>query len=392
MKLKSLPLLLSIILFAFLPFFFSAEEVIDNDFGYSLDIPEGYKVIGYTPDGTSYQFQHSKIPVNLVLKLYLNGQYNKSRTALKETLDKLSAQYDNIDSFYWNDKICSITTFKSTSTNPAGSKGWAISTPLSQEENKLVLLCYADEKVAASCEQFMISTLNSLEIGDGSKRKPGIITSYAYPGAGEKEVFFDIAEKHIRTTIDSEDSQANQFVIDCEFAVLKLYANDEKWKEAWQRYYRLIFRDSYSRLDKAAEDIRNTLNQLTLKSKKEEEVILNELLLNWVQNMDYTRETKASEADFTSVIDILCGKGSDCDSRSLLLCCLMEHYGIKSELFISKIYSHAVYGLDLNLSGAKINVHGIDFLLNETTAKNIKPGLIAQDQSKTENWIPVDLP
>ena len=27
------------------------EEIIDNDFNYSLDIPEGYTVIGYTPDG-----------------------------------------------------------------------------------------------------------------------------------------------------------------------------------------------------------------------------------------------------------------------------------------------------------------------------------------------------
>ena len=45
------------------------EEIIDNDFNYSLDIPEGYKVIGYTPDGMSYQFRHDRLPVDFILKL-----------------------------------------------------------------------------------------------------------------------------------------------------------------------------------------------------------------------------------------------------------------------------------------------------------------------------------
>ena len=44
------------------------------------------------------------------------------------------------------------------------------------------------------------------------------------------------------------------------------------------------------------------------------------------------------------------------------------------------------------IPGAKIEVNGINFLLNETTARNIKPGLIAQDQCDTEKWIPVNLP
>lgn len=393
MKRKASPFLISLLMLLLLPFFLHAEEVIDHDFGYSLDIPEGYKVVGYTPDGTSYQFQHTKLPVTLVLKLYTNGTYTKSKTALKETLTKLSGQYDNMDSFYWNSKICAITTFKSSVTNKSGSKGWAIAVPLEETDSMLVLLCYADEKAAQNCEQFMISTLNSLETGKGTNRRPGIITTYAYPGAEKKQIAFDIAEKTVRTTIDSEDSEAAQFVIDCEFAVLSLYANDEHWKEAWTRYYKAIFRDSYSRLDNAAKDIRSTLEPLVKKQMgRNSEEVLNELLLAWVQNMEYKRETKDRKSDFTNVTDILCGKGNDCDSRSLLMCCLMEHYGVKSELFISRVYSHSVYGVDFNLQGAKINVNGTDFLLNETTAKNIRPGLIAQDQSKTENWIPVDLP
>ena len=70
----------------------------------------------------------------------------------------------------------------------------------------------------------------------------------------------------------------------------------------------------------------------------------------------------------------------------------MEQFGTKSTLFISNEYKHAVYGVDLNLNGAKIQVGDKWFVLNETTAKGVKPGLIAQDQNDTDKWIPVVLP
>ena len=137
------------------------EEIIDNDFNYSLDIPEGYKVIGYTPDGMSYQFKHDRLPVDFILKLYAENTYKNSKTALKSSLQKLSAKYENIDTFTWCNQICAITTFNSSATGKESS-GWAICVPLKIEGSQLVLLCYADEEKSKNCEQFIISTLNSL--------------------------------------------------------------------------------------------------------------------------------------------------------------------------------------------------------------------------------------
>ncbi|MBQ5907586.1 MAG: hypothetical protein IIW80_05965 [Treponema sp.] len=368
------------------------EEIIDNDFNYSLDIPEGYKVIGYTPDGMSYQFKHDRLPVDFILKLYAENTYKNSKTALKSSLQKLSAKYENIDTFTWCNQICAITTFNSSATGKESS-GWAICVPLKIEGSQLVLLCYADEEKSKNCEQFIISTLNSLCFDNESKTQPGIITSYAYPGTQKKKIELLIDNNKVETSINEEDSIANQFVIDCEFAVLSLYSNNDKWKEAWTRYYRAIFRDSYSRIQKPAFDIKTALySQMKKKNPENPNRSLNETLLNWVQNFEYVRTSGSKKSDFTNVIDVLCGKGNDCDSRSMLMCCIMQNLGVKSELFISRIYSHAVYGLDLNIPGAKIEVNGINFLLNETTARNIKPGLIAQDQCDTEKWIPVNLP
>lgn len=375
-----------------LPCALSAETVTDNDFGYELDIPEGFKVIGYTPDGMSYQFKHDRLPVELVLKLYSTEIFPDATSALKGTLSKLSAKYDEIDNFTWRNANCAITIFDSKAISSKGSTGWAVSVNLAEKNADLVLLCYADTEKANDCEQFIISTLNSLAIDRGSFYSPGIITTYAYPSTSRKTLNLNIAGKRIVTTVDTEDSQANEFVIGCEYAVLTLYANNEKWKEAWSRYYKAIFRDSYSRLNKVAFDINSALFPLALKrNPKHPEEEINAMLLEWVQNFDYVRAADKKSTDFTNVIDAISGFGSDCDSRSMLMCILMKQLGVNTALFVSAEYSHAVYGVLMNCEGAKIEIDGSWYLLNETTAKGVKPGLIAQDQSDTEKWIPVPL-
>ena len=45
------------LLFSFSNLF--AEKITDRDFGFSLDIPEGFEIADYTQDGMSYIFSHS---------------------------------------------------------------------------------------------------------------------------------------------------------------------------------------------------------------------------------------------------------------------------------------------------------------------------------------------
>ena len=89
----------------------------------------------------------------------------------------------------------------------------------------------------------------------------------------------------------------------------------------------------------------------------------------------------------TSVIS---GAGSDCDSRAMLLAALMANMNCKPCIFVSQEYSHAVFGLKINMKGAKIRLEGTDYLLSETTAR-VNPGLIAKDMNDTNKWIGVEL-
>ena len=59
-------LLITFVLFSGFSF---AEKITDRDFGFSLDIPEGFEIADYTQDGMSYVFFFFFLPVTLVMNI-----------------------------------------------------------------------------------------------------------------------------------------------------------------------------------------------------------------------------------------------------------------------------------------------------------------------------------
>lgn len=368
-----------------------AEEITDPEFGYSLDIPEGFSVSEYTPDGMSYLFVHQNAPVSFLLKIYGSDKISSASEGFSFSMKRLNAKF-SIDEIEWMNVPCAIGQFEMTLPNAdEKSKGWGTSLTLPGKNAFLVLLCYTNEKDFEGWQNFIISSINSVCIDTESEESPGIITSYAFPKTQSENVSLNVEGFLIETKIDKDDVEASRFVRDLEYSVLLLYQGHPKWKEAWIRYYRMIFRDSCGRLKNASLDIYSSLKSYAEKENPENPyVFVNETLLSWVQNMSYERNVESERSsDFTDLISTMKGEGSDCDSRSLLMCALLKNMGAETCLFVSREYSHALYGVLLDIPGAKINVDGKNFLLCETTAKNVKPGLVAQSQSDSSKWIPV---
>ncbi len=365
--------------------FFSSER-----YGWIMDLPEGFKIADITPDEQSVFMEHTFMPVRLAVKLYPSTRYTRSDLALEDVLNTLNADGE-IEGFDWNGAPASISSFSFTlNRNMAKQNGWGLSTTLQENDMHMIILCYTDEDKANDCAQFLLSVIDSLSPDESALRKSGPVSCYGFPVTEPATSEIKIDGKKIFTRFDKDASQASRFAIDREFAVLSLYAGHEKWKEAWQRYYRLIFRDSYGRFDECAKDIYGAIYPKAAAAGKDGlQLRLTELILEWVQGFDYTRQK--NKADFEDLISAAENKGSDCDSRSLLACVLLEHFGIKTELFVSREYSHAVFGAAVKAPGAAIKVDGQDYLLGETTS-HVKIGLMAQDMSDTEKWIPVDLP
>lgn len=373
------------IIFAITSYSFS-EQITDRDFGFSLDIPEGFEIADYTEDGMSYVFSHPNIPVTLVMKLTEEKNAKSAAEVLNKNLKKLNASGET-DSFKWNGTVCGISNFSMSLDD--NYSGWAVSAPVKIQDYYVILLCYAPES-KKGCEQFIISTINSLSINNEYLNTPGIITSYAFPPEGSESVLLKIGGKEIKTSLDKSDEEAAKFVIDLEYSVLNLYANHKMWKEAWQRYYRMIYRDNAGRLQQTAKNIYDSIYPELKKSKPQDaDIKYAQALLSWVQTFGYERAQSKIESDFTSLPASIKGKGSDCDSRSMLVSVLLNYTGIDTAMLISREYSHAVVVTDIPAPGQTFTMeNGREYLFGETTAR-VTWGMLAQDQADRTKWIPV---
>lgn len=374
-----------LIIFAITSYSFS-EQITDRDFGFSLDIPEGFEIADYTEDGMSYVFSHPNIPVTLVMKLTEEKNAKSAAEVLNINLKKLNASGET-DSFKWNGTVCGISYFSMSLDD--NYSGWAVSAPVKIQDYYVILLCYAPES-KKGCEQFIISTINSLSINNEYLNTPGIITSYAFPPEGSESVLLKIGGKEIKTSLDKSDEEAAKFVIDLEYSVLNLYANHKMWKEAWQRYYRMIYRDNAGRLQQTAKNIYDSIYPELKKSKPQDaDIKYAQALLSWVQTFGYERTQSKIESDFTSLPASIKGKGSDCDSRSMLVSVLLNYTGIDTAMLISREYSHAVVVTDIPAPGQTFTMeNGREYLFGETTAR-VTWGMLAQDQADRTKWIPV---
>lgn len=372
-----------LILFAHSPAF--AEKITDRDFHFSLDIPEGFEVADYTEDGMSYVFSHPNIPVTLVMKI-TNEPSSNSALILKKNLNKLNAKGDT-DSYNWNGTSVGVSNF--TMTIDDDYFGWGVTAPVKIKDYYVLLLCYAPQS-KKGCEQFIISTINSLCIDENYLNTPGIITSYAFGKEGRKVINLNIGGKDIKTSLDKVDIEAAKFTVDLEYSVLTLYANHKMWKEAWQRYYRMIYRDNAGRMQQAAADIYNALYpELKKSAPQDADIKYAQKLLSWVQGFDYERAHNKNESDFTSIPAAISGKGSDCDSRSMLISILLNYAGLDTAILISSEYSHAVVVTDIPAPGQTFTMeNGREYLFGETTAK-VTWGMIAKDHADRTKWIPV---
>jgi len=76
----------------------------------------------------------------------------------------------------------------------------------------------------------------------------------------------------------------------------------------------------------------------------------------------------------------------DCDTRTLLLYTLLDHYGYDVAILSSEVYSHSLLGIVLPMSGTAYPFHDKSYVLWETTAPQMPPGIIAPSFNNLSNW------
>lgn len=360
-----------------------AEILNSPTWGYSVDLPEEFVLVDKN-GADSYMFENAFVSSTVILKAYKKEKFSSSLEAMETVMKQLGAEFECAET-NWRNTDCIISQF-AFNLGGASNTGWAVSSLLQDSKGYVVMLCYTPTDVFYDLEQFVISCVDSLCIDYGSYYSPGPLTSFAFPKGEVQNHTVEIAGEKIDFPLNSSDIEADRFVVEREYSVLCLYQDSEMWVEAWQRYYRQVYKNAYSRLKIAAFNIYNRLIK-TCESENPD-IELAQKLLSWTQGFDYVRDFTST--DFTPITASITGTGSDCDSRAMLLACLLHHMNYDTCLFVSAEFSHSLFGIVLDKAGAKINIDGRQFLLGETTAQ-VDIGLVPANMNQTDKWIFVEL-
>lgn len=155
------------------------------------------------------------------------------------------------------------------------------------------------------------------------------------------------------------------------------------WVAAWRRYFRMIYRDNFARLEPVAELVFDDLVRADHARSDYPAV-----LLEWLQGAEFVRTGDLS--DLMSPGACLVSYSGDCDSLGLTYAILLEHLGFDAILMLSAEYEHAMVGVDVPGAGARFQFDGRDWLVAELTAE-VALGQIAAEMADPAGWIGVDL-
>ncbi|HSC54176.1 MAG TPA: hypothetical protein VLC98_11160 [Phnomibacter sp.] len=85
-------------------------------------------------------------------------------------------------------------------------------------------------------------------------------------------------------------------------------------------------------------------------------------------------------------VEFMANLQGDCDTRTLLIYTLLSHYDYDVALLSSEYYNHSIIGVNLPYDGVAFKYNAQRYVLWETTAPNIKPGILPNEISNINYW------
>jgi hypothetical protein len=363
------------LLLLLVPVFAFADPLYSPTWGFSLDLPEGYRFIeGNGKDRFSFAGPGG---IRFDLLVY-DGIYKTQEELIDDVYRRLQNRGD-ADFFRYHNRQAAVLEL-----DFAESAGWGLCVELgySTGDSPPMLLALSYSPVDGNTpELFHLSALDSIVPSGEDRYYPGPITEYSYPRGEARRR--KLAGSGITAMIRENDAEASQVLIEREFRVLENYLSSEHWREAWIRYYRLIYRDSRDRIaDAAAALVRNWKTDRYGSDEAKRE--LAQKVLTFVQGFRYERNPEGS--DFVNLVSAVTEGRGDCDSRAMLWAVILANADIRSAIMVSRQYGHAMGLAELTGTGARFEAGGTEWLVAETTA-NVDIGLIAQDVSDAALWL-----
>jgi hypothetical protein len=358
-----------------------AEPLVSPTWGFRIDLPECYEFSG--GDGRDRFSFSTGDGAMLDIVVYPGGTYTSVRTLAVDVQKRLGSRGET-SAFVYREKQAAMLELEFTLPGAAGSvSGWGLCTELERKDGGLppllTALAYgpADRAVLKT---LAVSALDSVAPAPSDERAPGPMTAFAFPREAGRRV--TLANTRATAVIDSIDADAAQALADREFEVLRYSSESPKWKEAWIRFYRIIYRDARDRLADAAFALERSWNMGEAAGDWETAA----KALAWVQSFTYERNLMGS--DFVNPVSAAVEGRGDCDSRAVLWALILEHANIPAAIMVSREYNHAMGLADLEGPGARFELDNKKWLVAETVSK-VSLGLIAAGSAESAKWIGV---
>jgi hypothetical protein len=367
-----------LLLLLFVPVFIFAESMYSPSWGFFIDLPEGYDYID--GDGKD-RFSFSGPGGAMLDMIVYNGVYENIREIVSDVNKRIGNRGD-FDFYYYHGKQAALIKLEF-----GNEDGWGLCVELSSGNNKpslLLALAYGPASLP-EIELFHISALDSISPSIAERRYPGPVIEYSYPRG---DIKFVVINGGMNAMIRENDAEAAQTLIEREFQILKMYASTQYLQEAWVRYYRFIYRDSWDRVTNTVSILVNNLGRSVPadSTSDEGELIFAQKALAYVQDFTYERDINGS--DFLNLVNVIIEGRGNCDSYSVLWAIILAHANIRSGIMVSPQYSHAMGLADIEGTGARFDAYGTKWLVAETTDK-VNIGLINQDMSDPADWFGV---
>jgi hypothetical protein len=392
-----------------------------SDLGFYVDLPEGY-AMSQQIDRGRYQFVDPTGRAWFQLVVYSPDTYPSAAAAMRDLASRLST-VATANSYQYEGRDACLSPIRFV-LGQARTRGYALTVNAPDRAkggHDFVILSTCAEADFKDYEPFLLSALDSFAVDAAALRDPGPVSQAACPFASaeleEHSVDVSLPGANpitVNAMIGKGWATASQGVAQREFQVYSSYpaagAADPLINAAWARFYRVMYRDSFRRLDSLAFALGERIELDWAASQKSPTASAKSLApkeeyvrrgLAWVQSFKYERDQEG--VDFFNPLSCALNRNGDCDSRSLLLAILLQHWDIDACMMISRVHSHAMALIDLPGApgrNAGITVNGKRYLATETTIMYadadkkvpLVAGQIAQEMSHIEDWIPVALP
>lgn len=341
-------------------------------YGYRLDPPEGWgqvtnkgveRLTFLSPDGAAA----------LQIMSYPASQYSKAADMVQELVDRVDATGDLMEfEFEGQGAIFADLQYKSGS---GSVRGYFIF--INGLKHDYTLMAYTMEESYEQWRYFLLSALDSFALSGEREFRPGPVSTFylaSFPRQ-QRLVEVKIGKESYKVETSAAELETLRTLIDREVRVLLNYEQSPYKMRAWQRYYRVIYRDSYSRLSPLAAELEK-------RAKGNKELLIRELV-DWAQHFTFKRTW--GKSDLISPLESLITATGDCDSKALLLLILFHHFDVDALFLLSERFKHAAIGINHNFKGVGMSYNGKIYTYTELNEK-VGIGKIARDVADPAGW------